>query len=65
MVFCHFLLVHFSGIGIAGVDSQVGSQWALSLSSPSIDFADLILFMLFHVTIFQLYNKLYAKNWEK
>ena len=26
-------------------------------SSPSVDFAVLILFMLFHVTIFQIYNK--------
>ena len=60
MVFRHFLVVHFSSIGIARVDSQVGCYWALSLSSPSINFAFLILFILFHVTIFQIYNKLFC-----
>ena len=58
LVFCHFLVVPFSNIGIAAVDSQVGFYWALSLSSPPIDFTVLVLFMLFHVPIFQIYSKL-------
>ena len=57
MVFCHFLAIVFGSFGKAGVDSQVGSYGALGLSSSSIDFVFLILYMLFHVTIIEICDK--------